>query len=175
VSPGEGRFNALVHEIVEPVRRYLARRTDPDTAEDVLAETLLVCWRRLDDIPSDPLPWVYVVARHCLANAERSRRRRDRLTQRLRAMEPAVAPAPEDPGDHDELHRALARLRSGDAEVLRLWAWEELSIGQIARALEISENAASIRLHRAKRRLRQSLGKPDHPAGHNQGERRQDR
>ena len=170
----EPRFAALVREIVEPIRRYLARRTDPDTAEDVLAETLLVCWRRLDEIPADPLPWAYVVARHCLANAERSRRRRERLVFRLAA----VAPRPvftEDSADHGALHQALGRLRPADAEVLRLWAWEELGVGDIATVLEISENAASIRLHRAKRRLRDLLGKPGRANGHIQGERRQDR
>ncbi len=62
------RFEALAAEVVEPVRRFLARRTDPDTAEDVLAETLLVCWRRLDQVPEPALPWVYGVARNCLAN-----------------------------------------------------------------------------------------------------------
>ena len=72
------RFEALAAEVVEPVRRFLARRTDRDTADDVLAETLLVCWRRLDELPDPALPWVYGVARHCLANAGRSDRR-DRI------------------------------------------------------------------------------------------------
>ena len=45
------RFEALVPALVDPLRRFLARRTDPATADDVLAETLLVCWRRLDDAP----------------------------------------------------------------------------------------------------------------------------
>lgn len=170
----ETRFAALVGQIIEPLRRYLARRTDADTAEDVLAEVLLVCWRRRDDIPTEPLPWAYVVARHCLANADRSRRRRERLTFRLQAVEPAVA-APDDPADHGALHLALRQLRPADAEVLRLWAWEELTVGEIATVLEVSENAAAIRLHRAKRRLREQLGKPSRRDGHNEGERRQDR
>ena len=66
----EERFEALAHEVVEPVRRFLRRRTDADTAEDALAETLLVCWRRLEEVPEPALPWVYGVARLALANAE---------------------------------------------------------------------------------------------------------
>ena len=45
------RFEAIAREILEPVRRFLARRTDPATADDVLADTLLVCWRRRDELP----------------------------------------------------------------------------------------------------------------------------
>lgn len=166
-------FDAFVREVAEPVRRYLARRTDPDTAEEAFAEVLLVCWRRVDDLPAEPLPWVYVVARNCLANAERARRRRGRLVGRLRSLErPGIVPGPAEGADHTALHQALAQLRPADAEVLRLWAWEDLSPGQIATVLEISENAAAIRLHRAKHRLRDLLGKTAGPTGHIEGERR---
>ncbi len=169
-------FDAFVREVAEPVRRYLARRTDPDTAEEAFAEVLLVCWRRVGDLPDEPLPWVYVVARNCLANAERSRRRRERLTARLRSVERhRVVPDPADAPDHAVLHRALARLRSADAEVLRLWAWEDLTPREIATVLGVTENAAAIRLHRAKRRLRELIGNDAGVAGHIEGERRDHR
>jgi DNA-directed RNA polymerase specialized sigma24 family protein len=73
------RFEAIAPALIEPLRRYLARRTDMATVDDVLSETLLVCWRRLDDLPDDYLPWAYGVARNCLANAERTGRRQERL------------------------------------------------------------------------------------------------
>ena len=169
-------FDAFVREVAEPVRRYLARRTDPDTAEEAFAEVLLVCWRRVDELPSDPLPWVYVVARNCLANAERSRRRRARLAGRLRTLErPQVVQGPAEDPDHTALHEALAGLRKDDAEVLRLWAWEQLDTGEIATVLGVSPNAAAIRLHRAKRRLREELGKTTAATGHIEGERREHR
>lgn len=168
-------FDAFVRQVAEPVRRYLARRTDPDTAEEAFAETLLVCWRRVDDLPDDPLPWVFVVARNCLANAERARRRRVRLVQRLQTVEPpAATPGPDESADHSAVHAALARLRPGDAEVLRLWAWEELATSQIATVMGISENAAAIRLHRAKQRLKDAMRKSGAGGGHIEGERRQD-
>lgn len=156
-----------MRDVAEPVRRFLARRADPATAEDVLSETMLVCWRRLDEIPDEPLPWAYVVARNCLANAERSSRRRERLLQRLRTTEgDGSVPGPGDEPDHAPVLAALGRLRPADAEVLRLWAWEGLGPAGIAAVLQVSENAASIRLHRAKRRLRTELGKEATIAGH---------
>ncbi len=82
------RFEALAPGLVEPLRRFLARRTDAATADDVLADTLLVCWRRLDDVPEEALPWAYGVARHCLANAQRGERRQQRLAARIAVVDP---------------------------------------------------------------------------------------
>jgi RNA polymerase sigma-70 factor (ECF subfamily) len=171
------RFEAVAPALVDPLRRYLARRTDPATADDVLAETLLVCWRRLEELPDDPLPWSYGVARNCLANAERGVRRQQRLAARIAAVDPPsqAAPGP-DPGGDPDLDEALAALREEDAELLRLWAWEQLTPAEIAEVLGITPNAASIRLHRAREKLREQLNtrKTGEPAGHeeaNEGRR----
>ncbi|WP_235547568.1 MULTISPECIES: RNA polymerase sigma factor [unclassified Nocardioides] len=159
------RFEAVAPGMVEPLRRFLARRTDAATAEDVLAETLLVCWRRVEDLPDEPLPWAYAVARNCLRNAQRSAHRQERVAARL-AAQPTVEPT--DPGAPDDtvLDDALARLRPDDAELLRLWAWEQLTPAEIATVLDITANAASIRLHRAREKLRDQLRKIETAAGH---------
>ena len=160
------RFELLAPGWIEAMRRYLARRTDPATADDVLSETLLVCWRRLDEVPEDHLPWVYAVARNCLANAERGRRRQERLVASISAVDPP-AQAVDGPGEgDDDLAAALEGLRTEDAELLRLWAWEDLTPAQIAVVLGISANAASIRLHRAKQKLREELRKLEDTGGH---------
>lgn len=145
-------FEGLVRESVEPLRRFLARRTDPDTAADVLSDTLLVAWRRRDEIPDPPLPWLYGTARNCLANAERALRRRARLAARL-AAEPAPAPAPQ----HDEVLEAMGTLTEPEQELLRLWAWEQLGPAEIATVLGTAPNAVSVRLTRAKQHLRERL------------------
>ncbi|GIM90834.1 RNA polymerase sigma factor [Paractinoplanes toevensis] len=158
------RFEALAPAVIDAIRRYLARRTDPATADDVLSETLLICWRRLDEMPGEHLPWAYGVARRCLANAERAHRRQERLAVRIAALDGFVV-APPEPAD-DELAAAMAGLRGEDAEILRLWAWEDLAPAQIAAVLGITANATSIRLHRAKQRLRDELRKTGAAAGH---------
>jgi len=161
------RFERAAPGLVEPLRRFLARRTDPATAEDVLAETLLVCWRRLEDLPAEPLPYAYGVARHCLANAQRSARRQERLAAKIAAVDPprGTVPGPGEGAD-DLLTEALGRLRPDDAELLRLWAWEQLGPREIATVLDITANAASIRLHRARQQLKEALRKVSGPAGH---------
>ncbi len=169
-------FEAVVDEVGEPLRRYLARRTDPDSAQDVLAEALLVIWRRLDDVPQGQvLPWCYSVARNCLANHQRSQRRQVGLLARVIHLTPTgdQQPAPSLPDP--ELHQALTRLRPQDQELIRLWAWEDLPPAEIAVVLAISTNAVNIRLHRARARLAQllagsELGKERGSSGHRQVE-----
>ena len=113
------RFEALVAVVVEPVRRFLARRADPDTADDVLADTLLVLWRRLDDVPAgdEALPWTYAVARNALANAERGARRQRRLAHRITVVDPPdeVAPAEAEPDDRVAAALAQDAARRGGA------------------------------------------------------------
>jgi RNA polymerase sigma-70 factor (ECF subfamily) len=164
-------FESVVADVYAPLQRYLRRRTDPATADDVLGDVLLVMWRRVDDIPRDAaLAWSYGVARGCLANAIRGSERRLKLVRRI-ANQPRSTPAADDP----VLAEALDALPAAERELLRLWAWEELAPAEIAVALGISANAASIRLHRAKRRLRTELlerkgsGADGHP-GERQGE-----
>ena len=55
------------------------------------------------------------------------------------------------------LRDGIARIAQIDREVLQLWAWEQLEPAEIAKVLGISANAVSIRLHRAKKRLRERL------------------
>ena len=166
IDERQARFEALAPGLIEPLRRYLARRTDPATADDVLADTMLVCWRRLDDVPDEALPWAYGVARNCLANVERSGRRQQRLAAKIAVVDPPAESTP-GPGERDDaLTEALDALRVEDAELLRLWAWEQLTPGEIATVLDITANAASIRLHRAREKLREQLRKVEASAGH---------
>ena len=177
----EQRFRTLAELILEPARRYLLRRTDAATADDVLSETMLVCWRRLDDVPDGPdeaIPWVIVVARNLLANAHRAERRRNRLVGKIIALDPPASfidHASADAETEGEANAglvwdALTQLRSADAELLRLWAWDRLESPQLATVLGISPNAAAIRLHRAKARLKEELLKAQGASGHVQHE-----
>jgi RNA polymerase sigma-70 factor (ECF subfamily) len=164
VEARRDRFEEIARDLIDPLRRFLARRTDPATADDALAETLLVCWRRYDDLPERPLPFAYGVARNCLANAERGARRQGRVAGRIAALDPPRE-TPEPVGD-EWLAEAMAGLSVDDAELLRLWAWERLTPGEIATVLELTPNAVSIRLYRAKERLRTELRKIQAADGH---------
>jgi RNA polymerase sigma-70 factor (ECF subfamily) len=154
-------------EVYEPLQRYARRRLPLEAVDDLVAEALTVLWRRLDDIPDDAeLPWAYAVARRCIANRRRSTDRHGRLLGRLAAarstesVDADAAPAGDSP-----VARAIAALGAADAGLLRLWAWEQLEPREIAVVLGITANAASIRLHRAKSRLKEQLRKDGGGAG----------
>lgn len=169
-QPAFSRFEEIYERHRESVTLYFRRRLPADSVEDLVAETFLVCWRKLDEVPREPLPWLYAVARKLLANHYRATTPRD--------LPPGVSPG-EDAflaiERDDILARAFARLSEADREVLRLVAWEQLSLRATARALGCSQVACRVRLHRAKRRLASHLEALDtadaagaqqpHPAG----------
>jgi RNA polymerase sigma factor (sigma-70 family) len=138
---------------------YALRRTERlADAEEIVAETMLVAWRRHEKLPAgdEAIPWLYGVARRVLANQRRSQARRRRLELLLQPLtRSSIDPA--SPAEVDAVIAATQRLPEADQEVLRLAAWEGLSHAQIAVSLGCSENAAALRLHRARRRLRGEL------------------
>jgi RNA polymerase sigma-70 factor (ECF subfamily) len=144
----------------------LRRSEGAADAEEVVAETLLVAWRRRRELPVDDeaLPWLYGVARRVLANQRRSHARRRRLERLLQPLTRSSTAA-EEPIGVDSVVAATQRLTTPDQEILRLAAWEGLSHAQIAIALGCSENAAALRLHRARQRLREELLKEDAAPG----------
>ncbi len=81
-DPARGRLEALYAEHAAAVHAYARRRTDPASAEDLVAETFLVAWRRLDRVPADALPWLYATAGRLLANHRRGEARRAALVAR---------------------------------------------------------------------------------------------
>lgn len=158
------RFEAIFREVYEPLQRYARRRIDAAAADDVVADTLLVVWRRLDDAPDGlALPWCYGIARRCLANRRRGDDRQVRVVDRL--MGERDAPPPDD----DVLWEALAELGADDREIIHLWAWEQLQPREIAVVLDISPNAAAIRVHRAKHRLAESFARKNKVAAGHKG------
>ena len=141
---------------------YALRRTDnTDDAADVLAETFLTAWRRLDEIPPGDQAklWLYGTARRLLANHRRGERRRLALADRIRAELALTYRPPDQSADFAEIAAAFRRIPQPDQELLALAGWEELDAGQIAAVVGCSRNAARIRLHRARRRLAAEIGR----------------
>jgi RNA polymerase sigma-70 factor, ECF subfamily len=147
------RFEQIYEEHRNAVRAYVRRRAPESVVDDVVSETFLVCWRRLDRVPHEPLPWLYAVARKTLANERRRVEREERLGGAVSAP-PAAAPEPV--GDA-ALAAAFAALSERDREVLRLVSWEGLSLGQASVALGCSLVSCRVRYHRAKTRLARRL------------------
>jgi RNA polymerase sigma-70 factor (ECF subfamily) len=161
------RFKALYDQHYPAVLRYAARRVGAEAARDIAAETFTTAWRRLDRVPAgQPLPWLYLTARRCLANELRRRERRGRLDSRMRAEatrgQDVFAPEPSEAvPDRLAVLAALATLRPKDQETLRLIEWEQLDVAAAAAAMGCSHGTFRVRLHRARRRFARALGQAD--------------
>ena len=156
------RFDLLFTEYQRAVLAYAMRRSqDLADAEDVAAETFIIAWRKIDSVPAtEPLPWLYAVARRVLSNQRRGNGRRERLAALLR-VEDVATPLLAGEDQDGPSFVALASLSAADQEILRLVAWEELGNQQIAAVLGITPNAVAIRLHRARSRFEAALDRVD--------------
>jgi RNA polymerase sigma-70 factor (ECF subfamily) len=151
------RLERLFYAHAGAVRAYARRRVDPTSADDAVSEVFAIAWRRLDDLPEEPLVWLLGCARRVLAHQHRRTRRDTALIARLGA------------GLHDNatitsdgvLASALETLSERDREVLLLTAWEGLEPGEASTVLGCSRNAFAVRLHRARRRLASSLNQAE--------------
>jgi RNA polymerase sigma-70 factor (ECF subfamily) len=147
------RFEQIYAEHVDAVRAYVRRRAPQSVVDDVVADVFVVALRRIDDVPRNALPWLYAVARKTLANERRKRHDVPTATPEIASYEP-------EPVGDAQLAAAFAALSDADREILRLVAWEGLSLRHAARVLDCTPVAARVRLHRAKARLRERLDAP---------------
>ena len=164
ISDDRLRFEALYALHQRTVWAYVRRRADPDAVEDAVAETFLVAWRRLEDLPGDELPFLLGTARRVLANQRRSTRRAGALASRVAGQTATSVPDPSVGVDEaDAVRAAVGRLGDQDREALTLVAWEGLEPAQAAKAAGCSTPTFAVRLHRARRRLSTELERMSFP------------
>ncbi|MGW4208111.1 RNA polymerase sigma factor [Lentzea sp. NPDC004789] len=139
-------FSAVYRECYPRVLAYAASHAGAQRAEDITSETFTIAWRRLDQMPSNALPWLLGIARNLVRAARRQATHMELI---------------ELPADDDfaliELRVALATLSEADQEVLTLIAWHGLGAAEAAQVLGCTTATFFVRLHRARRRLQAVL------------------
>jgi RNA polymerase sigma-70 factor (ECF subfamily) len=143
------RIEEIYAEHRDAVAAYVRRRAPEAMVDDVVSETFYICLKKLDRVPAESLPWLYAVARKTLAN-----QRRKHAPVGYGHEMSGGEPAPVGDGDLAEAFNALSER---DREVLRLIAWEGLSLADAANVLGCSGVACRVRYHRAKSRLASRL------------------
>lgn len=169
MTDDEQRFEALWAAHSRAVLRYAARRVPSGDVDDVVAETFVVAWRRLAQVPDPALPWLLGVARGVVSNTARSADRRTALHLRLAetGQTPAGTWADARLGAGSAVMAdALQRLSAADRELLTLIAWDGLTSAEAASALGCSRATLAVRLHRARSRLRGHLEAATTAAAH---------
>ena len=157
-------FRAVYAAVYPDLLRFVQRRTPADRAEDIVAETFLVVWRRLDDLPrldGDARAWIFGISRNILLNNRRGEQRRASLGLRLiDAHDVSASCGPGSSADIDlvasrvDLARSWRLLSEVHQEALGLAVFDGLTGPQAAAVLGISPVAFRLRLTRARRALR---------------------
>jgi len=160
-------FEQLFRDTRTDLLAYVLRRSrNAEDAADVLAETYLIAWQKLEKVPKGERArlWLFGVARNLLMKGA-SRHRSgsalvERLANELRSANPVHSPVEHE--RRDALRAVLAALSVRDREILTMTAWEGLTPKQIAAVMGTSANVVRVRLHRTRARLKRQLD-PERP------------
>jgi RNA polymerase sigma-70 factor (ECF subfamily) len=153
VATTDEAFERAYSQHLSAVGGFLYRRVERRFVEDLAADVFAIAWRRRASVTEgEELPWLYRIAANVVSNHRRKQATGLALLAALRPTD--SAPSAEDIAIADaSLSAAWRTLRSNEREILALALVEDLAIADVAIALGISPNAASIRLHRAKKKL----------------------
>ena len=155
MSPEE--FNHIFRALLPEVSRFLSRRVEQSAVEDLASDLFELAWAKRSSIEKGlELAWLYKSARYLIANHHRKTQGRAAIAALF--QEPTAAPSAESIALADlALAEAWKQLSAKEQEVLALWAFEGLEVEALAKVLEISTNAANIRLSRARANLKSQL------------------
>jgi RNA polymerase sigma-70 factor (ECF subfamily) len=157
--------SAVSQGLIEHRERFLAfvrkRVRDRDEAEEVLQGAFARALERAEDLRDGErvVAWFYRILRNALVDHWRARAARDRAAAALlREAEAATALQPEEAHEVCRCFEALLpELPGGYARLLRRVDLEDARPVDVAAEEGISPNLAMVRLHRARRALRQRL------------------
>jgi RNA polymerase sigma-70 factor (ECF subfamily) len=155
---------ALIQQISPKLHRlFLAQSASRADADDLLQET----WLRIHKVrhtyrPAEPvLPWFYAIARHVRVDHFRKTMRSAAREQKLEDV-PEIAAAM--PGEHDpgdSLEALLAPLPESQREVIEMLKVGSMSLEEVARATSASVGSVKQKVHRAYKKLRETMGAPE--------------
>jgi RNA polymerase sigma-70 factor (ECF subfamily) len=152
MSPEE--FTHLYRDFLPQISGYLVRRSDRSEVEELASRVFEIAWRKRAQAPKGfELAWLFRIAGFVVANHRRSIRSEQNFLQRFKPND--FAPSPEDIAVSDlGLAEAWKKLSSFEREAISLTAFEGLSNQDAAKVLEISPNAFTQRLAKARKHLK---------------------
>jgi RNA polymerase sigma-70 factor (ECF subfamily) len=161
-------FEAFYRANVDAVQRFIVRRVaDPYLAADLTSDVFVAAIESAASYRDDrgtPTAWLFGVARRVVASERRRAAREHNAHGRLggrHLLDDEDVARIEERVDAEAAARtlfaAIERLPDGERAVLELVALDGLSTADAASALGMRAVTARVRLHRARRSLRQQL------------------
>jgi RNA polymerase sigma-70 factor (ECF subfamily) len=154
-------FHLLVRRWQKKLIAHAWRLTgDPEAARDAAQEGWAEIVRgigRLDDERAFPA-WAYrIVSRRCAKQIGAAVRRRELGEAALAEPEPEDAQAPGAALEHERLRAAVRALPEEQRAAVALFHFEEMSVAEVAVALDVPVGTVKTRLMHARRKLRAAL------------------
>lgn len=152
----QAAFSELFEKYHAPILNYLHRMVnDRALAEDLTQDTFIKAYNALGATRQDLAfkAWLYRIA----TNTAISQLRRKKLIQWLpfiggdQDLHPSEESVERNVTRQTDIERTLAKLPKHYASVLLLRHYQGLSLAETAAALDITENAAKLRLFRARK------------------------
>ncbi|MCC2593143.1 sigma-70 family RNA polymerase sigma factor [Tessaracoccus sp. OS52] len=147
-------FTGIYEANADRVLAYCLRHLPASAAEDAMADTFLVAWRRLEELPDAPLPWLITTARNIIRNRFRAEARGFTLAAKIGRLEKLADESAEVVAERRaDLFSALSALTDDERELVLLTAWDGLSGQDAAAAVGLTHSAYRSRLHRARAKM----------------------
>lgn len=154
----EPEIRSAYREHKDAIYRFVLRMSgSAETAEDIVQECFLALLRnpgRYDGSRAPLRPFLLAIARNQARKRWRAERRRDVLDEEAFVAEPI------DPGalqTAELVARAVLSLPPLQREAVVLFEYEELSLEEVARAVDAEIGTVKARLHRGRENLRRML------------------
>ena len=161
------RFTECWHSDGPRVLAYARRHIGQEHAQEVVADTFMIAWRRWDDVPEPPIAWLIATAKGVISNRRRSLKRQRALESRVALLEQVASQdATESVLRRQEALRRLGELSDQHREALLLTSWDGLTSDEAANALGIRPAAFRRRLSRARASLGDDPSPPAAPDVH---------
>ena len=165
-SGDPGAFDRLYRRHAEDLLGFLARRTrDPELAADLTAETFaaaLAARRRYRPQSGAPAAWLFGIAMHKLADAQRrgyaETRARRRMGMERLTLDDADLARIESLAEADGASALLDALAPDQRDAVRARVIDERDYDEIARSLSTSESVVRKRVSRGLAALRRRTG-----------------
>lgn len=167
-----GAATSLINRISPQLYRFfLAQSQSRPDADDLLQET----WLRIHKVrhtyrSSEPaLPWFYAIARHVRVDHYRKSIRTTAGEQKLEAMSKEASPVPGESDRAQSLEALLAPLPESQREVIEMLKISGMSLEEVARATSSSVGSVKQKVHRAYKKLRETMSATGFPKGRSGG------
>jgi RNA polymerase sigma-70 factor (ECF subfamily) len=136
---------------------------DEALAEDATQETFLKAWRQIGSLrDEEPGPWLMRIASNEAISAYRRRHRFQALTERFGRLGGAKREVSTE--DRMDLARALDQLGADQRAAVVLHYYQDLSVEETAKTLNVPVDTMKSRLKTALRRLRELTGAEEESA-----------